>query len=82
MTATLGNGRGLRELAPGVLERDGGIGRERSTRGPGSVPYVGQGTNRGDSVGGGLDMQGGFIHWEVISRCVRLWMPRGFNGPS
>lgn len=52
MTATLGNGRGLRELALGVLGRDGGIERERSTRVPGSVPHAEEGKNRGDSVGG------------------------------
>ena len=29
----------------------------------------------------GLNRQSGCIHRELSSRCARLWMPGGFNGP-
>ena len=28
-----------------------------------------------------LNRQSGYIHRELNSRCARLWLPGGFNGP-
>lgn len=51
IVVTSNNGRGRRELALGVLEREKGDSRERLACIPGSVPCLGEGTNRDDGVG-------------------------------
>ena len=76
-------GPGLRDLALGELEREGVVGREHSAHhAPEAVPgEAGMLGGYDDSVGGLNRQQSGCIHRELNSRCARLWLPGGFNGP-